>query len=151
MKLKSKQEEQNKDTANLEKLNQIYHKNSVLPPISKRYTKEQFMSEIEANYGIITILCSKLDCTAKQFYKAIDKWELRDHLDQSKKKLVGLAEKAILECLMSENENIKLRAAETTLKSLGRETWNEGPSTVIQQQINVADKEVALKNIFGID
>lgn len=95
------------------------------------------MNEIEANYGIITILCAKLDCTARQFYNAVDEWKLRDYLKDCKKNLVGLAEKAIIECLASQNENIKLRAAETTLKSLGKDEWHEGPQTMIKQQINV--------------
>ena len=154
-KLKTKQEEKQvedqKKDHELAKLKQIYHKPAVLAPIYKRYTQEQFMAEVEANYGIVTLLCAKLDCTAKQFYKAIDEWKLRDFLKDCKNQLVGLAEKAILECLTSENENVKLRAAETTLKSLGKEEWHEGPQTMIQQQINIADKEAAIKNIFGIE
>ena len=77
--------------------------------------------------------------------------ELRDFLKDCKKGLVGLAEKAILDCLMSANENIRLRAAETTLKSLGKEEWNESPQVQIAQQINVTDKETVIKDIFGID
>ena len=155
MKLKNKQEEREaearKKEQGISKLKEIYHKPAVLDPIPKRYTKEQFTTEIEANYGIVTLLCAKLDCTAKQFYKAIDYWKLRDFLKDCKKGLVGLAEKAILDCLMSDNENIRLRAAETTLKSLGKDEWNESPQVQIAQQINVTDKETVIKDIFGID
>ena len=69
MKLKNKQEEREaearKKEQGISKLKEIYHKPAVLDPIPKRYTKEQFTSEIEANYGIVTLLCAKLDCTAK--------------------------------------------------------------------------------------
>ena len=155
MKLKSKQEEREaearKKEQGISKLKEIYHKPAVLDPIPKRYTKEQFIAEIEANYGIVTLLCAKLDCTAKQFYKAIDHWKLRDFLKDCKKSLVGLAEKAILDCLMSADESIRLRAAVTTLKSLGKDEWNESPQVQIAQQINVTDKETVIKDIFGID
>ena len=155
MKLKNKQEEREaearKKEQGISKLKEIYHKPAVLDPIPKRYTKEQFIAEIEANYGIVTLLCAKLDCTAKQFYKAIDHWKLRDFLKDCKKGLVGLAEKAILDCLMSADESIRLRAAVTTLKSLGKDEWNESPQVQIAQQINVTDKETVIKDIFGID
>ena len=69
MKLKNKQEEREaearKKEQGISKLKEIYHKPAVLDPIPKRYTKEQFIAEIEANYGIVTLLCAKLDCTAK--------------------------------------------------------------------------------------
>ena len=52
---------------------------------------------------------------------------------------------------MSDNENIRLRAAETTLKSLGKDEWNESAHVQIAQQINVTDKETVIKDIFGID
>ena len=122
----------------------------VTPPVFKRYSKEELQQIIEKNYGIVTILCGILDCTYSQFYKAIDYFNLRDFLAQSKKRLVGLAEKAVLECLTSQNENIKLKAAETTLKSLGKSDEWSFDTTQINQQINVVDKTAEIKNIFGI-
>lgn len=155
IKIKAKQDEKKaedeKKDQELAKLKQIYKKPAALEPVVKRYKKEDFMAEIEANYGIITLLCAKLDCTARQFYNAVDEWKLRDYLKECKQKLVGLAEKVILDCLVSENENIKLKAAETTLKSLGKDEWAQGPQVNIAQQINVSDKETAIKNIFGIE
>ena len=62
-----------------------------------------------------------------------------------------MAEKAIVECLASQNEQVKLRAAETTLKSLGKaDGWNFD-GTTINQQINVSEKSTEIKNIFGIE
>ena len=123
----------------------------VTPPVARRYTKEQLEEIIEKYYGITTIICGIVDCNYRQLYKAIDHYDLRQHLADSKKQLVGIAEKAILDCLASQNEQIKLRAAETTLKSLGKaDGWNFD-SQVINQQINVTDKETEIKNIFNIE
>lgn len=125
--------------------------NFVTPPVYQRYTKEELEEIIEKYYGITTIICGICDCTYKQLYKAIDYYDLREYLADSKKQLVGMAEKAILECLASQNEQVKLRAAETTLKSLGKaDGWNFD-SQVINQQINVSDKSTEIKNIFGIE
>lgn len=124
--------------------------NFVTPPVYQRYTKEELEAIIEKYYGITTIICGIVDCTYKQLYKAIDYYGLREYLADSKKHLVGMAEKAILECLESQNEQVKLRAAETTLKSLGKtDGWNFD-NTTIQQNINITDKETEIKNIFGI-
>ena len=122
----------------------------VTPPVYKRFTKEELQTIIEQNYGIVTILCNVLDCTYSQFYKALDYYNLRDFLAESKKRLVGLAEKAVLECLSSQNEQIKLKAAETTLKSLGKTEGWSFDTTQINQQINISDKDTDIKTIFGI-
>ena len=125
--------------------------NIVTPPVYQRYTKEELEEIIEKYYGITTIICGIVDCTYKQLYKAIDYYDLREYLADSKKQLVGMAEKAIVECLASQNEQVKLRAAETTLKSLGKaDGWNFD-GTTINQQINVSEKSTEIKNIFGIE
>ena len=122
----------------------------VLPPVYERFTKEELQNIIEENYGVVTVLCNILDCTYSQFYKAIEHYKLRDCLAESKTRLVSLAENAILQCLTSQNENIKLKASELTLKSLGKtEGWNFD-TTQINQQINISDKDTDIKTIFGI-
>lgn len=133
------------------KLPKIFKKNAVLPAVYKRYSREEVEKVIEENYGILTIICGLLDCTPKQFYKAVDKWGLRDHLKESKNNLVSVAEKAILDCLRSENENIKLKSAEITLKSLGKDTWSQNPQVQITQNVvSDEEKKIEIKNIFGI-
>ena len=133
------------------KLPKIFNKKAVLPSLEKRYTKEEVEKVIEENYGILTIICDLLDCTAKQFYNAVDKWELRDSLKDAKNNLVSVAEKAILDCLRSENENIKLKSAEITLKSLGKDTWSQSPQVQITQNVvSDEEKKIEIKNIFGI-
>lgn len=123
---------------------------AVTPPVYERYTKEQLEELIVRNYGIITVICSLADCTYKQLYGAIDRYELRDVLAEAKQQLVGIAEKAVLDCLNSESEKIKLEAARHTLNSLGRSQGWGNDQTVINQQINIKDKTAEIKNIFGI-
>ena len=124
----------------------------VLPPVYNRFTKEELQTIIEDNFGITTVICGIIDCTYAQLYRAIDHYNLRECLANAKKNLVGLAESAILDCLSSQTEQIKLRAAETTLKSLGRgEGWNFDNTTQINQQINIQDKTAEIKNIFSIE
>ena len=122
----------------------------VLPAVHKRFTKEELQAIIEENFGITTVICGLLDCTYAQLYRAIDHYGLREFLGESKKRLVGIAENAILECLSSQNEQIKLRAAELTLKSLGKNDGWGTEGTTINQQINISDKTSEIKNIFGI-
>ena len=123
---------------------------AVMPPVYDRFSKEELEEIIVKNYGIVTVICSLCDCTYKQLYGAIDKYELRDVLMESKQQLVSIAEKAVLDCLHSESEKIKLDAAKHTLNSLGKSQGWANDQTVINQQINVGDKEAEIKNIFGV-
>ena len=129
----------------------VLNRKAVMPPVYKRFKKEEVEHIIDENYGILTLVCGILDCTPKQFYIAVDKWGLRDHLKEAKNQLVGVAEEAILDCLHSDNENIKLKSAEITLKSLGKDTWSQAPQVQIQQNIvSDEEKKIEIKNIFGI-
>lgn len=136
----------------LKKLPSIYKKAAKLPALDKRYKKEEIENIIVKNYGIITIICSTLDCTPKQFYNYIEDNNLEKLLMESKNQLVGLAEEAILDCLRSENENIKLKAAQTTLESLGKKQWSKNPNVLINQNVvSDTEKAIEIKNIFGIN
>ena len=118
------------------------------PPLSKRFTKSQIVLAIGRNKGIKTAICKDLDCTIYQLnlYLRIHS-ELLPLLKEAKQELVALAEEAILDNLTSKNEGTRQKAAEFVLKTLGKEEYTEQPST----QINViSDKEVEIKNIFGI-
>lgn len=123
---------------------------AVTPAVYTRYTKEELEEIINKNYGIVTVICSILDCNYKQFYKALDHYQIRDVLNDAKQQLVSLAEKAVLDCLTSEMDSVKLKAAEITLKSLGKTNGWIGDQTIINQQINVSDKQAEINNIFGI-
>ena len=129
----------------------VLNRKAVMPPVCKRFKKEEVERIIDENYGILTLVCGLLDCTPKQFYNAVDKWGLSDPLKEAKNQLVGVAEEAILDCLHSDNENIKLKSAEITLKSLGKDTWSQAPQVKIQQNIvSDEEKKIEIKNIFGI-
>ena len=129
----------------------VLNRKAVMPPVCKRFKKEEVERIIDENYGILTLVCGLLDCTPKQFYNAVDKWGLRDHLKEAKNQLVGVAEEAILDCLHSDNENIKLKSAEITLKSLGKDTWSQAPQVQITQNVvSDEEKKIEIKNIFGI-
>lgn len=133
------------------KLPKVLNRKAVMPPVCKRFKKEEVERIIDENYGILTLVCGLLDCTPKQFYIAVDKWGLRDHLKEAKNQLVGVAEEAILDCLHSDNENIKLKSAEITLKSLGKDTWSQAPQVQITQNVvSDEEKKIEIKNIFGI-
>ena len=144
--MKEKMEEKEKVS-----LPKVLNRKAVMPPVCKRFTKEEVERIIDENYGILTLVCGLLDCTPKQFYIAVDKWGLRDHLKEAKNQLVGVAEEAILDCLHSDNENIKLKSAEITLKSLGKDTWSQAPQVQITQNVvSDEEKKIEIKNIFGI-
>ena len=129
----------------------VLNRKAVMPPVCKRFKKEEVERIIDENYGILTLVCGLLDCTPKQFYIAVDKWGLRDHLKEAKRQLVCVAEEAILDCLHSDNENIKLKSAEITLKSLGKDTWSQAPQVQITQNVvSDEEKKIEIKNIFGI-
>lgn len=148
---KPNEDSTNKAVESLKSIPNVIKKSAVLPTLSKRYKKEEIEDNIEKNYGIITIICNELDCTAKQFYNYVKENKLENLLLSAKQQLVGIAEKAILDCLNSENENIKLKAAQTTLESLGKKEWSKNPNVIVNQNvISDSDKAVEIKNIFGI-
>ena len=49
-----------------------------LPPLWKRFTKQEFANIVEKHMGIVTVCCNVLDCTYSQFWQAASHWELRD-------------------------------------------------------------------------
>ena len=77
--MKEKMEEKEKVS-----LPKVLNRKAVMPPVCKRFTKEEVERIIDENYGILTLVCGILDCTPKQFYIAVDKWGLRDHLKEAK-------------------------------------------------------------------
>lgn len=121
-------------------------------PMYKKYTKDQMKDIIDQNCGIISLILLKTGYNYKQIYNCLDKYKLRDYLTQAKQNLVSKAEKVLFDNLDSENPVVQQRAAETVLKSkfAQEQGWNQTPSTVIQQNISTDNKEIQIKNIFGI-
>ena len=119
------------------------------PPLSKRFTKSQIIMVIGKCYGVYTDICKALDCTAAQLTHYINMHsEIKKVIQDARDGIVDEAESVLLEKLHSKNEVISQRCAEFILKNLGKKRgYGEQPST----QINViSDKEVEIKNIFGI-
>ena len=68
------------------------HMTSKLPPLWKRYTKQDFQDVVEKHMGIVTVCCNVLDCTYSQFWQAAERWELTDFVRAQKAALVSKAE-----------------------------------------------------------
>ena len=130
------------------------HMTPKLPPLWKRYTKQEFANIVEKHMGIVTVCCNVLDCTYSQFWQAASHWELRDFVRAQKAALVSKAEETIARKLDSSVDNVALRAAEIVLKS--QAARDQGWGTQPQVQVNTAvvlteeQKAQKLKDIFGL-
>ena len=112
-------------------------------------TKPQLEEAIDKFFGMTYDLCIHFNCTPKQLYTRIDKFGLRDQMTEARKNLVAQAESVVGKALTSENEKLRVETARFILERLGREDgWGQNPQ--IQQQINVVDKELEIKNLFGL-
>ena len=112
-------------------------------------TKPQLEEAIDKFFGMTYDICLHFDCTPKQLYTKIDKFGLRESMQQARQALVAQAESVVGKALKSENEKLRVETARFILERLGREDgWGQNPQ--IQQQINVVDKEIEIKNIFGV-
>ena len=116
--------------------------------LSKRYKKDDIILAIGRNKGVKTAICRELDCSIYELNHYLNiHSELKPLIKDAKQEIVSLAEEKLLQNLESEDEGIRQRAVEFILKTLGKETYTTEPTT----QINVvSDKEVEIKNIFGI-
>lgn len=131
-------------------------KGALLPSLAKRYTDEQMVEAIYDCCGIKTQMCFKLDCTQNQ----LDKWfethaQFKEHLVKAREKIVNLAEEVILQSLRSPDEKIRLEAAKTTLRQLGRNYgWCEVGQPALQLSVQEPkdgkDKTVEVRAIFGL-
>ena len=130
------------------------HMKPKLPPLWKRYTKQEFANVVEKHMGIVTVCCNVLDCTYSQFWQAASHWELRDFVRAQKAALVSKAEETIAEKLDSEFDNVALRAAEIVLKSQAArdQGWGTQPQVQVNTAVVLTDEQKAqkLKDIFGI-
>ena len=125
-----------------------------LPPIWKRFTKQEFADIVEKHLGIVTVCCNVLDCTYSQFWQAASHWELRDFVRAQKAALVSKAEETIARKLDSEFDNVALKAAEIVLKSQAArdQGWGSQPQVQVNTAVVLTEEQKAqkLKDIFGI-
>ena len=110
-------------------------------------TKQQIEEAIDSFNGMTYDMCLHFDCTPKQLYTRIDKFGLRDSMQQARQALVAQAESVVGKALKSENEKLRVETARFILERLGREDgWGQNPQIV--QQIDTTDGSI--KQIFGI-
>ena len=117
-------------------------------PLAKRYKKDEIVLAIGRNKGLKSAVCRELDCSIYELNHYLNiHSELKPLIKDAKQEIVALAEERLLQNLNSADESIRQRAIEFILKTLGKDEYSTEPST----QINViSDKEVEIKNIFGI-
>ena len=113
-----------------------------------KLTKDKLEKSILANSGLTFDICYDLGCTPKQFWNAVGKYGLKEFVTECRHQLVNKAESTLNSLLESEDDKTKAAAAKFILERLDREHYGQGPQ--IQQQINVVDKELEIKNIFGL-
>ena len=111
-------------------------------------TKPQLEEAIDKFFGMTYDICLHFNCTPKQLYTRIDKFGLREAMSEARKNLVAQAESVVGKALKSDNEKLRVETARFILERLDREHYGQGPQ--IQQQINVVDKELEIKNLFGL-
>ena len=130
------------------------HMTSKLPPLWKRYTKQEFIDIVEKHMGIVTVCCNVLDCTYSQFWQAASHWELTDFVKQQKAALVSKAEKTIADKLDSQNDSVALKAAEIVLRTQAarEQGWGSQPQVQVNTAVVLTDEQKAqkLKTIFGV-
>ena len=130
------------------------HMQPKLPPIWKRFTKQEFADVVEKHMGIVTVCCNVLDCTYSQFWQAASHWELRDFVRAQKAALVSKAEETIAKKLDSEVDNVALKAAEIVLKSQAarEQGWGSQPQVQVNTAVVLTEEQKAqkLKDIFGL-
>lgn len=113
-----------------------------------KLTKENLEKSILANSGLTFDVCYDLCCTPKQFWNAVGRYGLKEFVSECRQQLVNKAESTLNSLLDSEDDKTKASVAKFILERLDREHYGQNPQ--IQQQINVVDKEIEIKNIFGV-
>lgn len=121
------------------------------PSIESRYTVEQVRDCIHRHFGIFTAICNELDCTFYALTKYARKNKLEGDITEARGTLMEVAQDAILGCLNSKDERVRLDAAKFTLKTLGKDKgWSENPNIAVAISIDDSEKEKKIKAIFGL-
>lgn len=121
------------------------------PSIESRYTVEQVRDCIHRHFGIFTAICNELDCTFYALTKYARKNKLEGDINEARGTLMEVAQDAILGCLNSKDERVRLDAAKFTLKTLGKEKgWSENPNFAVNIQIEDSERDKKIRAIFGL-
>lgn len=119
------------------------HGKHTVPSIT---TKEELKELIWKYHGIVTLVCTHLDISYCQFYKAVRTWELMDDLKKAKEMFLDKAQAVIFDSLDSKSETTRLRAAETVIRHSAPQPAQE----VTIKEGDDGQKEIQIRQIFGI-
>lgn len=125
--------------------------------LDSRYTEDEVVKMVYECWGLQTQLCMKLDCSVMQFYKWLEKHpQVKYDMVKAREGIVNLAEEVIIKSLCSSDEKVRLEAAKTTLRQLGRNYgWGEANQPALKVDIfdggsASKDKRVEVRAVFGL-
>lgn len=129
--------------------------NKTLPSIKKRYSYDEVADVIQKSEGVRTTICKVLDCSQTQLRNYLEEHqELKQVMLDAREQILDLAESVIRENLtQTENPELRQKAAEFTLKTIGRHRgWAIGDYPAMQVNVSKTgdDIKVQLNTLFGL-
>lgn len=129
--------------------------NKTLPAIKKRYSYDKVVDVIQKSEGVRTTICKVLDCSQTQLRNYLEEHpELKQVMLDAREQILDLAESVIRENLtQTENPELRQKAAEFTLKTIGRHRgWAIGDYPAMQVNVSKTgdDIRVQLNTLFGM-
>ena len=129
--------------------------NKTLPAIKKRYSYDEVVDVIQKSEGVRTTICKLLDCSQTQLRNYLEEHqELKQVMLDSREQILDLAESVIKQNLtQTENPELRQKAAEFTLKTIGRHRgWAIGDYPAMQVNVSKTgdDIRVQLNTLFGM-
>ena len=129
--------------------------NKTLPAIKKRYSYAEVVDVIQKSEGVRTTICKLLDCSQTQLRNYLEEHpELNQVMLDAREQILDLAESVIRENLtQTENPELRQKAAEFTLKTIGRHRgWAIGDYPAMQVNVSKTgdDIKVQLNTLFGM-
>lgn len=122
-----------------------------LPPLSKRYTKEQIEDVIVRAHGLTSSICTALDCTTQQFYVYLrNKPEMKQLQEDCRMDFINEAERVVMENLHDPDPSIRQQAAQYVLNRLGR-TKGWGEDRLFGITVSQDEQTKQIRAIFGIE
>lgn len=118
-------------------------------PIRKRFLHREIIDIVEKCHGLTHDICTLLDCSVLEWNAYLKECpDVREIQQSTRETLVDKAESRLCDNLDSDNEQVSQKAAEFTLKTLGRK---RGYEVQPSQEVTVRDGEVSIRQIFGIE
>ena len=129
--------------------------NKTLPAIKKRYSYDEVVDVIQKSEGVRTTICKMLDCSQTQLRNYLEEHqELKQVMLDAREQILDLAESVIKQNLtQTENPELRQKAAEFTLKTIGRHRgWAIGDYPAMQVNVSKTgdDIKVQLNTLFGM-